>query len=96
MKTQFKLNGKPLDLRPAAPSVTKAKPFLQSLPDNELLSSRELAIKIGVSYATVKDVLAIDEALIRFTARLRLPRKTTVWGNPRTIAELSKNKELLA
>lgn len=96
-KAVLLLNGNPLGASPLPPSVEKLTVFLRSLPDNELLTKHELSKRSGIPYKTIDTGSRLQsEALVKFRALIRYPRPILVWGNAKTIAELLKNKELLA
>ena len=86
------LNGKPFDTRPIKPCILRIKAFLESLPDNELLTAAELSKRATVSTRHY----AQDEELLKFRLRILHPRPLVVWGNAKTITGLAKNKELTA
>lgn len=92
----FRLNGKAFETAShITPRTARIKAFLEKLPDNDLLTTNELAKRLGSTRQTLKSETKL-EALSRFVALVRYPFRQNVWGNPRTISELRKNKELLA
>lgn len=92
----FRLNGKPLSTRPVPPRILRVKRFLDTLPDNELLTSRELAKRTGYSHDVVSNEMGRHSALEGYVLAVRFPGRQNVWGNQKTIRELSKHKEILA
>lgn len=91
----LKLNGKPLEMLAIPRGVLRIKAFLEKLPDNELLDSRQLAVRAGYSTRVISSNYGPHDALKGLRAKIRYPSVKVAWGNSRTIKELSKRGELL-
>lgn len=88
MPASLKLNGKPLQLRPASPTVQKLKAFLDKSPADELLTNSELGVRIHTHRSTIKTSSVFGNSLLRgYSAKVGPIR---YWGNPKAIAELRK------
>jgi len=84
VKIGFKLDGKPLDLRPIPPSVIQVKLFLDKQKADDLFSTSELCKKTRVAERTLRQN---DESLIGYSLRVGVNR---YWGNPKAISELQR------
>ena len=94
-KAPFKLNGRPLVSVPAP--VLKIKALLEKLPDNELITKKELVEGLGWCGGTLEsNDYRMHELLEPFKQLVRYPQRQMVYGNKKTIAELRKHKELIA
>ncbi len=93
---RFRLDGKPFEAKPTRKVIACVQAILSALPNNELLSTRELSAKSGYSLENISSNVTGDPAIQAFKVTLRYPKRMVVWGNKKTIAELSKHKEVLA
>ena len=84
MKIGFKLDGKPLDLRPIPPSVIQVKSYLDKQKADDLFSTLELCKKTRVADRTLRQY---DDDLSGYSLRIGSKR---YWGNLKAIAELSR------
>jgi hypothetical protein len=85
--TRLKLNGKPLELRPARPTETQISNFLDNAPADELYLAQDLAKKAHVGSSSLTPSSWCGDLLRRYSARIG---KLRYWGNPKAIAELLK------
>lgn len=88
----FKLNGKPLDLRPSPPAVLRLIATAKKLPNDELVDAFEMARKLGMSAASLKLHTGEDVRAYRHVVQVST-RKFVVFGNAKTIAQLKKSLE---
>lgn len=78
-------------LPPLSPRRVVAK-FLDTLPDGELIETKELAEKTGVSIVNAA-LFRRDKTLQAYGCGVHLPQSvhaTTLWGNVRTVKELRR------
>lgn len=92
----FRLNGKPFSTTPTPRLVLKIREFVSVLPNNELLTTRELFKKLGYSYEGGWSHSRAHPAIKEFVVEVRYPSRQCVWGNKKTIAQLRKHKEIIA
>jgi hypothetical protein len=92
----FLLDGKDFTAATTPRSVLKIIEFLSALPANEIVSTKELASRIGYGVAHIASNVGMHPDLQEFRVRVRYPKHMSVWGNKKTIAELSKHQEILA
>lgn len=91
----FRLDGKSFSTKITPPRVLRTKAFVEKLPDNELLTSKEVAKRLGMSASMFNSEMGTTEELQALTACIRFPTRQRVWGNAFTIRELRKHKELI-
>ena len=85
---KLKLNGKSLELHSLPPSIIQIKTFLDKAPEDELFTTPELAVRLGLSYVHVR-ILYRNSALIPYSYSCG-NREKRFWGNPRAISELMR------
>ena len=85
-KTTLTLDGKPLNLKPVSPSLEKVRAFLESLKDDELVTTPVLSERTGVGLTYVRDMVP----LAPFKGCRHKVSRSLYWGNPRAIAALRK------
>ena len=85
--TALKLNGKPFTVGGPSPSSLKVKAFLESLPQDELLTGREVAKRTGMSQGRVK-LVGCDWPELKHKVL-----HTNFYGSPKAIAELRRQLE---
>jgi len=89
----FKLDRHAASSTTAPPSVVRAVEFLDGLPANALLSSRQLEEALGLSGKYFKNEGA-HPALCN--NRIRVPRVNgTLWGSKKAIEEVRRRKQKL-
>ena len=92
---QFKLDGAPLDLALIPPLVRKITSYLDSLPDDELVTTESVAKAVSSTPSTLRlyaqqhsDILAEHFAILRMSVTRR-----RVWGNKSAIKALRTQVE---
>lgn len=92
----FKLDGKEFDTTRTGPGVGKVLKFAAKMKAGELMSSEELASRLGYSGSSIEK-FAVSPKLSIHKQLVRFPSRMLVWGSRQTIAGLRKNhKEILA
>jgi hypothetical protein len=87
----LKLDGKPLNLHPASPTVKVMKDFLDKSPKDEIYSPAELSRKIGVHVCSIRHS-ALHPELSKHTAtHLRM----RYFGHPAAITALNGQLEAI-
>lgn len=87
----LKLNGKPLVLNPASPTLEALKRFLDKSSAEDLFDFWQLKEKTGVGRTFLKNTAAADPQMSPYTHIVRINGTLTrFWGHPRAIAELKK------
>lgn len=81
----FKVNGaSPVQLGHTVIDLKMVEIF-DALPDNELVDTREVAIRISCNIRTVRE-RALSSAFAKY--RYKHHSQKVYWGNPKTIVEL--------
>lgn len=85
----LKLNGKPFDLRPLAPSIQKLLAYLDKSPQDEIFTAPELCTRAGVA----SDYLSQSDRLKAFDGYTATVGRQRYMGHPKAIQELQKQLE---
>lgn len=80
----LKLNGKPFEIRPPAPSIEQIRTFLDAQPEDDLFSFSEMTARMG---AGKDSLIQAGKVLHEYT---RLYKQRRYWGNPKAIVELNR------
>jgi len=91
----FRLNGKVFEAVPICRAALRIVEVLSKLPDGDLLNTSEAAQRTGYTVGSFNQYKT-NPALAEYRAIVRFPSPAIVWGNPKTIRELRKHKEILA
>jgi len=82
----FKISSASARLSKSPAAVVKIKAVLEKIPDDELLTTRQLAAAAGYSQSYTKGHLP-DEALLPFRCKIQ---SRLYWGNAKTIQKLKQ------
>jgi len=88
-KVQLKLDGSPLDLHPLPPMVSRILRFLDTLPDNEVVTSSFLVNSLSISRASLEKA-APHSGLEQYRAK---HANKNYWGNRCAIAEFRRQQK---
>jgi hypothetical protein len=94
--SKFRLNGEPFEMNHIKPLILRVRAFVSKLPDDELLTTQELSLRLRMNYSNFKSIGPSEASLLPFRCRVRYPCARIVWGNKKTILALSRHKEILA